>query len=279
MSKITTLKIQEMKDFDEKITMLAAYDFPMATVIDKAGIDIILVGDSVGMVLYGNPTTLNTTMEMVLRHTQAVSKAAKNAFVIGDMPFMSFALPEIALKNAGRFLQEGLADAVKLEGGKEREETVKLLTTNGIPVMGHIGLTPQYIHMLGGFKIQGKTAAMAEKLIEDAQILEKAGAFAIVLECIPWKISKRITESINIPTIGIGAGPYCGGQVLVAQDMMGFFEKTSFTFLKQYAHIHDIMKKATIEYIDDVKKGVFPTEENSFIIAEDEFKKFEKKTE
>jgi len=271
MAKITTLDFLSMKKNGEKITVLTSYDYIMAKALDSAGIDALLVGDSMGMVIYGYESTLPVTVEDVLRHTQAVARAAKNSMVIADMPFMSFATPEIALKNAGRFIKEGNADAVKLEGGRERVKSIKMMIECGIPVMGHLGLTPQYYHQLGGYKLQGKNAHAAERLIEDALILEKAGVFSIVLEMVPWQIAKEISSRVRIPTIGIGAGAYCDGQVLVTQDMMGFSNRKPFKFVKKYAEIWDVMVKAGKDYIKDIKNGQFPTQNNSFEIPDDEF--------
>jgi 3-methyl-2-oxobutanoate hydroxymethyltransferase len=214
--KITPLDFYDMKKRGEKITVLTAYDYPMAKVLDEAGIDALLVGDSMGMVIYGHSSTLPVEVEDIIRHSQAVARASTRSMVIGDMPFMSFALPEDAVRNAGKMIKLGNADVIKLEGGREREKAIKLMVEYGIAVMGHIGLTPTYIHQFGGFKVQGKTAKAAERLIEDARILEEAGVFSIVLETIPWKVAKLITESVHIPTIGIGAGPFCDGQVLVS---------------------------------------------------------------
>ena len=272
--KITALDFIEMKKKNEKITVLTSYDYPMAKALDAAGVDALLVGDSMGMVIYGHSSTLPVTVEDTIRHTQAVARATQRAMVIADMPFMSFALPEDAVKNAGNMLKFGNADAVKLEGGRERVKSIRMMVECGIAVMGHIGLTPQYIHQLGGFKVQGKNALAAEKLIEDAEMLEEAGVFSIVLETIPWKVAEQITKRVKVPTIGIGAGPYCDGQVLVAQDMMGFAEATYFKFLKKYANVWEIMVNAGKAYIDDVKKSQFPTMENSFEIPEAEFEEF-----
>ncbi len=266
-----------MKEQGERIAMLTAYDYPMSVALDKAGIDIMLVGDSMGNVVYGYKNTLPVTIEDILRHTQAVVRGAKRAMVIADMPFMSFALPEDAVRNAGRFIKEGRADAVKLEGGRERVESIKLMVDCGIAVMGHVGLTPQYYHQLGGFRVQGKSGGAATKILEDALALEEAGVFAIVLETVPWKIAKEITERVKVPTIGIGAGPHCDGQVLVSQDMMGFFESTPFTFLKQYANVYETMINSTKEYIQEVKDQSFPTPDHSYKIPEEEFEKFMKK--
>jgi 3-methyl-2-oxobutanoate hydroxymethyltransferase len=280
--KVTALEFIEMKKRNEKITMLTSYDYPMAKALDNAGIDALLVGDSMGMVIYGHSSTLPVTVDDTIRHTQAVARAVQRAMVIADMPFMSFALPEDAVRNAGNMLKFGNADAVKLEGGRERVKSIKMMVECGIPVMGHIGLTPQYVHQFGGFKVQGKTATAAERLIEDAKLLEEAGVFSIVLETIPWKIAEEITKVVKVPTIGIGAGPYCDGQVLVAQDMMGFGEATYFKFLKKYANVWDVMVDAGKSYISEVKNGTFPTMENSFEIPEEEFQLFKdaiKKTE
>ncbi len=274
MKKISTLDFLSMKENNEKITMLTAYDYSMACALDSAGIDALLVGDSMGMVVYGENSTLHVTIEDMIRHTQAVSRAAKRTMVIADMPFMSFALPEDAVRNAGRFIKEGRADAVKLEGGRERAKSVKMMTECGIAVMGHIGLTPQYFHQLGGFKLQGKNAMAAEKLVEDALILEEAGVFAIVLEMVPWQVAQEISKHVNVPTIGIGAGAGCDGQVLVAQDMLGFSPSKPFKFVKQYANIWDSMVKATSQYITDVKSTQFPTQDHSFSIEADEYQMF-----
>ncbi len=269
--KITAQSFINMKENGEKITVLTSYDYIMAKALDSAGVDALLVGDSMGMVIYGQDSTLPVTVEDVLRHTQAVARGAKRSMVIADMPFMSFSTPEIALSNAGRFLKEGNADAVKLEGGRERVKSIRMMIECGIPVMGHIGLTPQYIHQLGGYKLQGKNAHAAEKLIEDALILEEAGVFAIVLEMVPWQVAKEISSRVKIPTIGIGAGAYCDGQVLVAQDMMGFSEGKSFKFVKKYADVWNTMVDAGKNYISDIKNGQFPAKENSFEIPEDEY--------
>jgi 3-methyl-2-oxobutanoate hydroxymethyltransferase len=274
MKKITPLDFMDMKKRKEKITMLTAYDFPMAKALDTAGIDALLVGDSMGMVIYGHKSTLPVEVNDILRHTQAVARAAKRAMVISDMPFMSFALPEDAVRNAGKFMKYGNADAVKLEGGREREKSIKLMVECGIPVIGHIGLTPQYVNQLGGFKVQGKNSSAAEKILEDALILQEAGVFSIVLETIPWKVAEVITDKLKVPTIGIGAGPYVDGQVLVSQDMMGFFEGISFKFLKRYANVWDTMLKSSKEYLEDVKNSVYPTENHSYDIPDEEFQNF-----
>ncbi|MHA1611273.1 MAG: 3-methyl-2-oxobutanoate hydroxymethyltransferase [Promethearchaeota archaeon] len=268
--KVTPQNFSCMKRKEEKISMITAYDYMMAKAFDYSGIDAMLVGDSMGMVIYGRSNTLKVSIDDIIKHTAAVARATERAMVISDMPFLSFALPEEALRNAGRCLQEGDADAVKLEGGRERIEVIELLVKNGIPVMAHIGLTPQYFHALGGFKLQGKTALAAERLIEDAILLEEAGAFAIVLEMVPWQIAQEISNHINIPTIGIGAGSGCDGQVLVAQDMLGFSNNPKFKFVKQYANAWKIFVEATESYINDVKTAEFPTLEHSFAISEQE---------
>ncbi|MHA1601396.1 MAG: 3-methyl-2-oxobutanoate hydroxymethyltransferase, partial [Promethearchaeota archaeon] len=254
---------------------LTAYDYTTAKALDFAGIDSILVGDSMGMVIYGEDSTLKVTMDDLVRHTQAVAKGTEHAMVIADMPFMSFALPEDALRNAGRLVKEGSADAVKLEGGRERIEAIKLILNCGIPVMGHLGLTPQYIHRLGGYKLQGKTAKAAERLLEDALLLEKAGVFSIVLEMVPQQIAKVISEQLSIPTIGIGAGIGCDGQVLVVQDMMGASSGKSFKFVKKYADLWNTRVSAVKEYIQDVRKSAFPTESHSFNLDDEEWKQFQ----
>jgi 3-methyl-2-oxobutanoate hydroxymethyltransferase len=277
MKKVTTIEFSEMKKRGEKITMLTAYDYPMAKALDDAGIDSLLIGDSMGMVVYGHDNTLPVTVEDIMRHTQAVARAAKRALVIADMPFMSFSLPEDALKNAGNFIKFGNADAVKLEGGREREKSIKMMVESGIAVMGHIGLTPQYMHQFGGFKVQGKSALAAERLVEDALILQEAGVFSIVLETIPWKIAKEITDRVRVPTIGIGAGPHCDGQVLVSTDMMGFMESTYFKFLKQYANLYQTIVKSGKDYADEVKGGVYPTPSHSYEITEEEYNLFMEK--
>ncbi|MHA1585475.1 MAG: 3-methyl-2-oxobutanoate hydroxymethyltransferase [Promethearchaeota archaeon] len=274
-NRITAVEFRAMKARGEKISILTAYDYTTAKALDFAGIDSILVGDSMGMVIYGEDSTLKVTMDDLVRHTQAVAKGTEHAMVIADMPFMSFALPEDALRNAGRLVKEGSADAVKLEGGRERIEAIKLILNCGIPVMGHLGLTPQYIHRLGGYKLQGKTAKAAERLLEDALLLEKAGVFSIVLEMVPQQIAKVISEQLSIPTIGIGAGIGCDGQVLVVQDMMGASSGKSFKFVKKYADLWNTRVSAVKEYIQDVRKSAFPTESHSFNLDDEEWKQFQ----
>jgi len=276
LTKLTIIDLRLMKEEGRKITMLTAYDYPTALVLDEAGIDIILVGDSLGNVILGYKNTIPVTMDDMVRHCAAVSRGVKRALVVGDMPFMSYATPELAVRNAGRLVQEGGVEAVKLEGGREMAPIVKLLVDNGVPVMGHIGLTPQSIHKFGGYKVQGRTAEAAKKLIEDAEILEKAGVFSIVLECIPWKVAKIITSSISVPTIGIGAGAYCDGQVLVTHDLLGFFEGFKPKFVKQYCNIKKFIIDAVGSYINEVRSGAYPTIEYSYELPEEEEEKLAK---
>ena len=267
--RINIIKIKEMKQKGEKIAMLTAYDYTTAKIVDEVGIPLILVGDSLGMVVLGYESTIPVTMDEMLHHTKAVARGAKNAMVIGDMPFMSYHIStEDALRNAARFIQEGGAQAVKLEGGVTVAEKVRSIVSCGIPVMGHIGLTPQSIHQLGGHKRQGKTPEAAKKILKDAQALEDAGAFSIVLETVPAQLATFITQSIDIPTIGIGAGAGCDGQVLVINDLLGSFTEFVPKHAKQYAKLSDIMSNAITQYYNEVKAGTFPTEEHSFSIDE-----------
>ncbi len=266
ISKVTTATIRDMASKGEKITMLTAYDYPTALIVDEAGIDIILVGDSLGMVILGYDSTLPVTMDEMIHHTKAVSRAVKHAMVVGDMPFMSYQVSvEDALYNAARFLQEAGAQGVKLEGGREVAEITRRITSSGIPVMAHLGLTPQSVHQFGGYKVQGKEDASAKRIMEDAKILEEAGAFSLVLECVPATLAKDVSESLTIPTIGIGAGVDCDGQVLVLHDMLGMFEKFMPKFVKPYAKLNVQMKEAIQQYIDEVKKGTFPEKKHSFL--------------
>lgn len=266
ITRVTTATVREMKRKGEKITMLTAYDYPTAVVLDEAGIDILLVGDSLAMVVLGYDSTLPVTMEEMIHHTKAVVRGTKRAMVVGDMPFMSYqASVADAVRNAGRFLQEGGAQAVKLEGGREVAETVLKITQSGIPVMAHLGLTPQSVHQLGGYKVQGKEEKVAKKIMEDAKILEEAGAFSLVLECVPKGLAEEITKNLSIPTIGIGAGVHCDGQVLVVHDMLGLFERFTPKFVKKYANLNVQIKEAVKTYIDEVKKGTFPDDAHSFL--------------
>jgi 3-methyl-2-oxobutanoate hydroxymethyltransferase len=262
--RITINQIKEMKQKGEKITMLTAYDYATAKLVDEAEIPLILVGDSLGMVVLGYESTIPVTMEEMLHHTKAVVRGTKKALVVGDMPFMTYHISvEDALYNAASFIQEGGAQAVKLEGGVTVAEKVKRITECGIPVMGHIGLTPQSIHQFGGFKLQGKTPEAAARLLEDARALEQAGAFAVVLETVPAPLARLITQKISIPTIGIGAGPDCDGQVQVINDILGSFADFVPGHAKQYAKLTDIISKAVTQYRDEVKAGQFPTEKQS----------------
>lgn len=272
--RITTATIRKMKEDKQKISMLTAYDYPTAKLLDDAQVDGILVGDSLGMVVLGYEDTTQVTMEDMLHHVKAVSRGVKNSLLIADMPFLSYHLGiEKAVYNAGRFIQEGKAQAVKLEGGKEVVEEIKAIIKAGIPVMGHIGLTPQSIHNLGGYYVQGKTEEQAKKLIEDAKILERAGVFAIVLELVPAEIASIISTQIAIPTIGIGAGAGCDGQILVTHDLIGLYQGAIPKFVKQYCEVGKSIEGAVNSYNKDVKAGLFPREEHSFHAQTDTIKK------
>ena len=275
--KVTTLTFRQKKERGEVITMLTAYDYPTAMAMDKAGVDAILVGDSLAMVVLGYENTLPVTMEEMLHHSRAVARGAKSALLVGDMPFMSYQVSvEEATRNAGRFLQQGGMDAVKLEGGRERADAVRAITGAGIPVMGHLGLTPQSVNQLGGFRAQGKTASAAKRLLEDAQILEEAGAFSLVLESVPARLGEYISKHISIPTIGIGAGAGCDGQVLVTHDLLGLFERFTPKFVRQYANLHETMHKAFAEYIGDVESKRFPAVEHTVEMTDAEWASFQK---
>ena len=272
MSEVTVIKLREMKKNQEKITMLTAYDYLMARILDECGVELILVGDSLGMVVLGYETTLPVNFEDVLYHTKAVARGAKRAMVIADMPFLTYQVtPEEALKNAGRYLKEGGAQGVKMEGGVEMAETIERVVKAGIPVMGHIGLTPQAVHQLGGFKVQGGDVEKGKKLLEDAKALDEAGVFSLVLECIPYPLAREITRTVSIPTIGIGAGPFCDGQVLVIQDLVGFSEKVP-KFVKKYTSLNEEVRKAVGAYMREVKEGKFPSLENSYSMSEETLK-------
>jgi len=266
---VTISQIREMKRKGEKITMLTAYDYVTAKIIDEAGVPLILVGDSLGMVVLGYNSTIPVTLEVMLHHTKAVVRGVKNALVVGDMPFMTYTINmEEALRNAARFLQETGCQAVKLEGGVSVADRVKRIVECGIPVMGHIGLTPQSIHQFGGHKIQGKTPEAAKRLLEDAVALDQAGAFAVVLETVPAPLAALITKKISIPTIGIGAGAGCDGQVQVINDLLGSYTDFVPKHAKQYARIAGIMADAISAYDKEVKAGEFPTEAQSFSMDE-----------
>lgn len=272
--KFTTRSFLESKIKGEKITVLTAYDYQMAKLVDGAGIDCILVGDSLGMVVLGYEDTLEVTMDDMIHHTRAVQRATERAFVVADMPFMSYHVScEDAVKNAGRLIKEGKATGVKLEGGREIIEKIKAIRDAKIPVMGHIGLTPQSVNLFGGFKVQGKSEEQAREIIEDALLLEEAGVFAIVLEGIPADLAKIITDKLSVPTIGIGAGKNCDGQVLVINDMIGMSDGFVPKFAKQYKTLHKDITVATKEYINEVKSGEFPKMKHTFSIDEEVIKK------
>jgi 3-methyl-2-oxobutanoate hydroxymethyltransferase len=275
--KATTTTFRQKKEHGEPITMLTAYDYPTALAEDQAGIDSILVGDSLGMVVLGYQNTLPVTMQDMIHHCKAVARGAKFALLIGDMPFMSYqASTEEAVRNAGRFLQEGGMDAVKLEGGRERLEAVRAIVGAGIPVMGHLGLTPQSVNQLGGFRPQGKTASAARRLVEDALLLQEAGCFSIVLESVPARLAELISKKLSIPTIGIGAGVGCDGQVLVTHDLLGLFDRFTPKFVRKYANFHAEMQRAFGEYIEDVQMKRFPAHEHSVEMDDKEWDALQK---
>lgn len=268
--KKTVSTLQQAKENGQKITMLTAYDYSTAKLMDEAGIDMILVGDSLGNVILGYEDTISVTMEDMIHHGAAVSRGVKETMVVVDMPFMSYQVSvEEAVKNAGRLMKEGRANAVKLEGGKSICPQIKAITQAGIPVVAHLGLTPQSINALGGYKVQGKSEDAAKKLLEDALAVQEAGAFALVLECVPTKLASLITKKLTIPTIGIGAGNECDGQVLVYQDMLGMFSDYVPKFVKQFAQVGEIMKKAFTDYKEEVASGAFPAEKNSYKIDDE----------
>ncbi len=265
--KNTVVTFKEAKAKGEKLTMLTAYDYSTAKLVDGAGINAILVGDSLGNVVLGYPDTISVTMEDMIHHSAAVSRGIKDTLLICDMPFMSYQTSVYdAVVNAGRLMKEGRAHAVKLEGGQEMEETIRAIVNASIPVCAHIGLTPQSINAFGGFKVQGKGEEAAQKLLDDARAVERAGAFAVVLECVPAALAKKVSEEISIPTIGIGAGADCDGQVLVYQDMLGMFTDFKPKFVKHYANVGEIMTEAFKAYDAEVKAGVFPAQEHTYKI-------------
>ena len=272
--KITLFDLQAMKQQGRKITMLSIPDYPMALLADRAGLDTILVGDSLAMTVLGYDTTVPVTMEEMLHHTKAVTRATKYAFVVGDMPFMSNNTSERdAIINAGRFMQEGGTDSVKVEGGANAAHIVTAIVKAGIPVMGHIGLTPQHISLLGGYRVQGRDVQTARRVIDDALAIEEAGAFAIILECVPNQISKIVTERLRIPTISYGAGESCDGQGLVAHDILGMFDKFTPKFVKKYAELGEQIQEAFEAYVSDVVSGQFPTDGHSFHIKKEDLEK------
>jgi len=277
--KVTTLTLRQKKARREPITMLTAYDYPTALSMDAAGVDAILVGDSLGMVVLGYANTLPVTMEEMLHHCRAVARGAKSALLIGDMPFMSYqADVNEAVRNAGRFLQQAGMEAVKLEGGRERADAVRAIVGAGIPVMGHLGLTPQSVNQLGGFRPQGRNASAAQRLLEDALLLEEAGCFSLVLESVPARLAEFVSQKISIPTIGIGAGAGCDGQVLVTHDLLGLFDRFTPKFVKKYADFHGEMQRAFSEYLAEVQSRAFPAAEHSVEMADEEWESFLKVT-
>lgn len=269
--KMTISKLQQKKESGSKITMMTAYDYPTAKLVDDSGIDTILVGDSLGMVVLGYDSTVPVTMDEMLHHCKAVTRGAERSFIIGDMPFMSYNVSvEQAIENAGRLIKEAGCDGVKLEGGSDMAPVVEAVVKAGIPVCAHIGLTPQTATMLSGFKVQGKDAESARQLLESAKDLEAAGAFMIVIECIPDRLAVNITQALTIPTIGIGAGEDCDGQVLVFHDLVGLFDRFTPKFVKQYVNLSSMIKAALVQYKNEVEEGTFPGPEHSFSMKKGE---------
>ena len=265
LDNVTVTTLQQMKQENKKITMLTSYDYPVTQILDAAGVDILLVGDSAGNVFSGYANTLPVTMEEMLYHTRAVARGAERALVVGDMPFMSYQTGiDDARRNAGRFLKEGGAACVKLEGGVNMEDVTRAIVDIDIPVMAHIGLTPQSVHRMGGFKVQGKGDAQRQQLLKDARAVERAGAFAVVMECVPEGLAKEITETLSIPTIGIGAGIHCDGQVLVIHDVLGLLKGFRPKFVKHYINMAEIIDGAVKEYVEEVRQGAFPGKEHVF---------------
>jgi 3-methyl-2-oxobutanoate hydroxymethyltransferase len=265
--KYTVLDFKEAKENGNKISMLTAYDYPTAKILDEAGVDALLVGDSLGMVVLGYEDTTKVTMEDMLHHTKAVARGTKRAMVVADLPFLSYRLGKYeSVRNAGRLISEGGCSAVKLEGGEEIIEDVNAIISAGIPVMGHLGYTPQSINVFGGHKAQGKTIDTARKIIKDAMLLQEAGVFAIVLECVPYKLAAFISERVDIPTIGIGSGSGCNGQVLVTPDVLGLFRNFTPKHAKKYLDVGSELDKAAKTYISEIQEGIFPTQKNSFIV-------------
>ncbi len=273
--KVSILDLQNKKSARQPITMLTAYDYPSACLVDESGADIILVGDSVAMTVLGYPNTVSITMDEMLHHCKAVARGAKRSLLVGDMPFLSYQVDQTeAIRNAGRFLKEADMDAIKIEGGREIVETARAIGNAGIAVMGHLGLTPQSATKLGGYKVQGKSAASAARLLEDALSLQEVGCFAIVLEAIPEQVAEIISHKLDIPTIGIGAGARCDGQVLVFHDLLGLFQEFKPKFVKQYANLYPVILRALQTFCREVQDGTFPTEEHSYKIDENEFGRF-----
>ncbi|MGB2630812.1 MAG: 3-methyl-2-oxobutanoate hydroxymethyltransferase [Candidatus Omnitrophota bacterium] len=263
--KVTVLDFKRKKEAGEKITMLTAYDHLMARIIDRSGLDAILVGDSVGMVMLGYDNTTSVTMDEMIHHSKAVRKGTERAFLIGDMPFMSYqASDEDAVRNAGRFVQEAGCEAVKVEGGREALPRVEAIIAAGIPVLGHIGLTPQSLNKLGGYRVQGRDSDSAAQLMEDAVLLEKAGCFALVLECVPKDLAGKVARKLRVPVIGIGAGVHCDGQVLVTHDIIGYFDRFVPKFVKQYTKVNEVIGEAVAKFKRETESGEFPGDEQSF---------------
>jgi 3-methyl-2-oxobutanoate hydroxymethyltransferase len=276
MPKKTVLDFREMKRKGDKITFLTAYDFPMASFCEKAGIDMVLVGDSAAMVVHGLPGTLPITMDQMIQHSQAVRRGAPATFVIGDMPFLSYQVSrEGAIENAGRFFKEAGVDAIKLEGGRRVIKQIEGIVESGMSVMGHIGLTPQSSGQLGGFRAQGRTADAARELIEDALAIEKAGAFALLVEAVPPEVARIITDMLGIPVLGIGAGMYTDGQLLIIGDMLGYFEAFTPKFVKKYANLAETIEKAMREFGEDVKRNKFPEEKHCYRMLDGEYEKLQ----
>ncbi len=268
LDKVTTIRLMKKKAKGEKIVCLTAYDYPFARILDEAGVDLILVGDSAANVVYGMKTTLTIGMDEMVYHTRAVANAVRRALVVSDMPFLSYQVSkERAIENAGRFLQVG-AEAVKVEGAGPVLDTIQHLVEYGIPVMGHLGLTPQAVHKLGGYRLQARRREEQEQLVKDARALQEAGCFALVLEKVPGEVAAEVTRDLRIPVIGIGAGSQCDGQVLVLQDMLGMFEEPAFKFVKRYAELGQMVRQAVINYIDEVRSGKFPGPEHTFFTDE-----------
>lgn len=280
MATITVHSLKEKKYLGEKLTMVTVYDYPSAKMVEEAGIEMILVGDSLGMALLGYDNTLPVTMDEMIYHTKAVTRGVSHTFVIADMPFLSYHLSvEESVANAGRFLKEAGAHAVKLEGGKERLEVITAIISAGIPVLGHLGLMPQSVHQMGGFKVQGKSREQAQQILLEAKLLEKAGVFGLILECIPAPLAKVITQEVSVPTIGIGAGPHCDGQVLVWHDLLGITQQIKPRFVKQYADLHGQIHQALVNYKKEVESGDFPQKEHSFTMSEEDIPGFYTKGE
>jgi 3-methyl-2-oxobutanoate hydroxymethyltransferase len=276
MPKKTVLDFREMKRKGDKITFLTAYDFPMASFCEKAGMDMILVGDSAAMVVHGLPGTVPMTMDQMIQHSLAVRRGAPNTFVIGDMPFLSYQVSrESAIENAGRFFKEASVDGIKLEGGRRVIKQIEGIVESGMPVMGHIGLTPQSSGQLGGFRAQGRTADAARELVEDALAIEKAGAFALLVEAVPPEVARIITDVLGIPVMGIGAGMYTNGQLLIIGDMLGYFEAFTPKFVKKYANLAEIIEKAMREFGEDVKRNKFPEEKHCYRMLDGEYEKLQ----